>query len=419
MAEPKKEIKISITHSESPAEPTAPVADKPVPATEAAKGPPALITKRALMKEPTAQAASQSDEVIQSAEPMIMKTAGKPTIEPTGAVTKATIEASDQAITQVPAETPAAPAPAETEHKPAPTPAPAEDKEEEAKPDSDDEKPEQTAEAIEEAEAAKQAEHDTAIQKLVDEKQYFLPINAVEKRRSQRFILLGILLSVVLAFAWLDVALDAGIISLNVNLPHTHLFDKSVNSSVAATTPAPSAPAPNPNTLYKATASQLSFQYPNDWTLTDDSKGGNNEQYVIVPPSEAKSTTPFFSISFSNAAGQTTGSFTVLDVQFTKLPNEIASQPVYLREMVFKSSGGISIESGLTNDNSAKVGDTLQVQDPQFTAPPGYSTLFTIYAFTNEQGQPFSSLSTAQTFMKSADYQKAKKILLSTAPLTS
>ncbi|HEX4774304.1 MAG TPA: hypothetical protein VH234_02205 [Candidatus Saccharimonadales bacterium] len=80
------------------------------------------------------------------------------------------------------------------------------------------------AEAIDEAEAAKQAEHDTAIQKLADSKQYFLPINAIEKRKSQRFVLLGIALSLLLAVAWVDVALDSGIIQINGIKPVTHFF---------------------------------------------------------------------------------------------------------------------------------------------------------------------------------------------------
>lgn len=76
----------------------------------------------------------------------------------------------------------------------------------------------------EEAEATKQAEHQEAIDKLAAGKQYFLPINTVEKRRSKRFVAIGILLSLLLILAWADVALDAGLIHLSGIKPLTHFF---------------------------------------------------------------------------------------------------------------------------------------------------------------------------------------------------
>lgn len=77
---------------------------------------------------------------------------------------------------------------------------------------------------LEAAEAAKQAEHVAEIQKLVDSKKYFLPINAVERRRSKRFIALGVVLSLILALAWLNIALDAGLIEIPGVKPFTHFF---------------------------------------------------------------------------------------------------------------------------------------------------------------------------------------------------
>lgn len=74
------------------------------------------------------------------------------------------------------------------------------------------------------AEAAEQAKHDAATQKLVDSKKYFLPINAVEKRKTKRFIVLGILLVILLALAWGDIAADAGIIHVSGIKPPTHFF---------------------------------------------------------------------------------------------------------------------------------------------------------------------------------------------------
>jgi len=83
-------------------------------------------------------------------------------------------------------------------------------------------KPDPKVEA--EAEAQAQAEHEAGIKKLVDNKQYFLPINSVEKRRSKRFVAVGILLSLLLVAAWADIALDAGLIELQNIKPVTHFF---------------------------------------------------------------------------------------------------------------------------------------------------------------------------------------------------
>jgi cytoskeletal protein RodZ len=119
----------------------------------------------------------------------------------------------------------------ETEAKPEPVPEPPPEPEVEVKadpePDAEEKVETETkkqAEAEVEDEAAKQAEHEVNIQKVVDSKKYFLPINSVEKRRSARFVALGIVLSLLLAMAWVDVALDAGLIHLGGVKPLTHFF---------------------------------------------------------------------------------------------------------------------------------------------------------------------------------------------------
>ena len=62
------------------------------------------------------------------------------------------------------------------------------------------------------------------INQLVESERYFLPINMKEKRYNQRVILIGLLICILLAVVWLDVALDAGIINNSLHLPHTHFF---------------------------------------------------------------------------------------------------------------------------------------------------------------------------------------------------
>ncbi len=68
------------------------------------------------------------------------------------------------------------------------------------------------------------AEKEAKINSLVDSGKYFLPINMLEKRKNQRIVLVGILICIILAIAWVDVALDAGLISNSLHLPHTHFF---------------------------------------------------------------------------------------------------------------------------------------------------------------------------------------------------
>lgn len=67
-------------------------------------------------------------------------------------------------------------------------------------------------------------EEDPKIRKLIESKKYFLPLNAVEHRRSARFAAVGVILALVLAAAWVNVALDAGLIHIDGIKPVTHLF---------------------------------------------------------------------------------------------------------------------------------------------------------------------------------------------------
>jgi hypothetical protein len=114
----------------------------------------------------------------------------------------------------------------ESSDKPEPDTA-KDDKPVEEKPETDTEEAPASKEDSakqEEAEATKQAEHQAVIDKLAAAKQYYLPINTVEKRRSKRFVAIGILLSLLLILAWADIALDAGLIHLSGIKPLTHFF---------------------------------------------------------------------------------------------------------------------------------------------------------------------------------------------------
>lgn len=62
-------------------------------------------------------------------------------------------------------------------------------------------------------EKAKQA----AVQKLVDEKKYFVPIGQVGRRRNRRVLVAAAVVLVLLAGAYL--AVDADVVDVNINLP--------------------------------------------------------------------------------------------------------------------------------------------------------------------------------------------------------
>lgn len=70
-------------------------------------------------------------------------------------------------------------------------------------------------------------EHEKIISDLVTSKKYFLPINAVQKRKAARMTLLGLIFSLVLILAWLDIALDAGLIHIGHIKALTHFFSPS------------------------------------------------------------------------------------------------------------------------------------------------------------------------------------------------
>lgn len=64
------------------------------------------------------------------------------------------------------------------------------------------------------------------LRQMVETKQFYLPIETTENRRSKRVVGSGILLSLLLAAVWLDVALDAGLIHIGNLKAITHLFSQ-------------------------------------------------------------------------------------------------------------------------------------------------------------------------------------------------
>lgn len=219
-----------------------------------------VITKRAILKAPTTAPPLDGNSTDAAAEPpqamaQSIKKPLKPLIQPLkdSPEEPAKIEvasnkpAEPDAKTDTPADEPtgqkpdedaeadkpAGPKPADDADKPAETPPappadePAEDEPDEATTTEGAEGETKKGGPTEEeqnAEAEAKAKHDEAIQKMVDSRQYFLPINAVEKRKTKHFVLLGLFVSLLLVLAWGDIALDAGLIQIPGVKPVTHFF---------------------------------------------------------------------------------------------------------------------------------------------------------------------------------------------------
>lgn len=274
--------------------------------------------------------------------------------------------------------------------------------------------PDPTAEI--EAEAKKQAEHDDTIQKLVDSKQYFLPINTVEKRRSKRFVALGMLVSLLLIMAWVDIAADSGILTVAAGLPHTHLFSNKTTTSTATTT----VPAIATLKGYTTANTKLRFRYPSDWQFSDKGTTTTTDNVSLNPKGSGDITTDVatgaIAVTFSNIPSEGSGAFTVKAVHYQRLTHKI-HDTVYLRDLIYADKAGIiNVTSSLGNSGSGvAVGDTLKTIDQSFLNVSGQnSSQFVISVIRNSSsGVGFSSVEEAQKFLKSSSYQQTRSILLS------
>lgn len=233
---PANKTKITVT-TEKPQAASKPAAPKPASAAKPvmdimhpgtgkpadATTRPIIVTNRPVLQDPMVSGASDTPNVVPSAEPVSA---------PSPSSSKLVV----QPLTAAPADTdadgviePGEMKPAESEVKADPSP-------DEPAPDRSSDKTEPTDEADEDAdgtpttaaadaELAASAKAMEEIDNMVEEKTYFLPINSVEKRRSKHVFIFGMLLIVLLAVLWLDVALDAGFIKLGGLSPLTHFFN--------------------------------------------------------------------------------------------------------------------------------------------------------------------------------------------------
>jgi hypothetical protein len=98
---------------------------------------------------------------------------------------------------------------------------------EEPKTDADDTSPRDAEAETNEAEAKALAEAEARqqeLESLIQQGTYAVPINAVQRQRSRAFVAIMCVLAVLLAVVLLDALLDANIINLSFNVPHTHIL---------------------------------------------------------------------------------------------------------------------------------------------------------------------------------------------------
>ena len=206
---------------------------KPGKTAPSATSRPAIITNRPILKDP--MIASANDTTLPEKE-----TAEKHLSKPSTAVKLQPLEESapEEKPEEPVTDTETVSTAKEADATPAEVPEVAETTKSEVTAGADEPTPEddkgdvdgaQKASANDlEVEEAKRAEHQAAIEKLADSKQYYLPINSVERRRTKRIVVLGFLAVIVIAAALVDVGLDAGLIHIDGVKPVTHFFpDKS------------------------------------------------------------------------------------------------------------------------------------------------------------------------------------------------
>jgi hypothetical protein len=217
---------------------------------------PIIVTNRPVMKDPMMVDEEASEQSAGDAPTDRPLTAGHLKIEPLSDADKAEPELTDEkATTEEPApkvvttdsetitdkadkngqddgksvaspqsNTPAKPLTDATDKA---TPPPKTDDPEPAEPaadaDSDDspEKPSKETSAADQEALDKQA---LELQQLTDSHKYYLPIDQIEKRKAKRYAWAGILLIILLAVAWADVSLDAGILTIPGVKAPTHFF---------------------------------------------------------------------------------------------------------------------------------------------------------------------------------------------------
>jgi len=210
---------------------------KPGKTAPSASSKPIIVTNRPVLRDPMTVENTSGDKASSTTLPLshlkiapLSDEAKSQLTDDKAAADTKTEKAADNAE---PAPEPASADP-ETDSKPEPEAAtesaPAEtattdepDKESDLTTDDEPTKPVPSNQKAE-ADQAAADQRAKELEDLVESRKFYLPINQVEKRRAKRYAWAGILLIILLAVAWADIAADAGIITIPGVKPLTHFF---------------------------------------------------------------------------------------------------------------------------------------------------------------------------------------------------
>jgi anti-sigma28 factor (negative regulator of flagellin synthesis) len=209
----------------------------PKDVTAGASSRPLLVTNRPVLNDPMVKGEAAADEKARQPVARTAKTIKPLTAPDLASATPADDKAAPAAAeaTTAEADKPATPDAANSDASAAPdadTPetldkpsveASAPETTEDNEPDFTRDAAAETKAAESKAEAARAARTEE-LEQLIASGKYFVPIDAVGRRRSRLYALLLTVCALLLAVALLDVALDAGLIKLPISLPHTHFF---------------------------------------------------------------------------------------------------------------------------------------------------------------------------------------------------
>lgn len=180
-----------------------------------------IVNHGPVMRDPTL--VEQSPETTNSTEP-VLKVSHELTLEPSAdTISSLTDQHAESSPITVKIDSPSVSEEPQIAPKPEVIPTP---EIQEVKPAEKSEAEMSDLDKQKNDEQEKQAAEERAviIDDIVSSGKYFLPINMIEKKKNQRMAVYGVILCLLLAVAWVDVALDAGLIGNNLNIPHTHFF---------------------------------------------------------------------------------------------------------------------------------------------------------------------------------------------------
>lgn len=201
---------------------------RPEKVTPSATGRPIIVTNHPVLTNDPMMAPAASEEKPADTSGEVLSHTGK-TIAPLESAPKVAEEAG-----QATEASKAAPEPVSEEkstepkldpsaHEAAPS-LPAENADKNNDPDRDPD----AAQTAEEAAAAEaKAKRDAELEETIASGKYAVPINAVQRHRSQVTMLLLCMLALVLLLALADAVADIGLVNTPSSVPHTHLFSKN------------------------------------------------------------------------------------------------------------------------------------------------------------------------------------------------